>query len=474
MDGGVGVGRVVVEARADDDPRLAVRVGALPDEAQPRLQDEVALQPLPREVELVARRPTCSRPPPRACTPARPGRGRPGPRSSARPRRRGRRSRRGPRSGRARGARRRRTRRRAVRCALDGREVGAGARASAPPASWRTAGRHSKPGGIEAGQPPQRVEHAARDVLARRWVLAEPEGVQLFVDEKAGGLRRLPHGELAELVRADEDEARADLRHEEHAAVAAAGVLGAVEPPQGPQVLGGPLLLATELLRERRPGGIAEVRVDLAALSFPRRSTAIARARLTAPAAKSGSGGVAAATGATAWRGRARTPRRATTMALAGGSTWRLLSGGLGEPPGQATRDRDAFLQRCGAGCPRWFAARSVSIRPGRRPIRRARGELPARCRRLNVKRRSSCTIGLVRPADWTASDRLTPGARLGRYEVVAPLGGAAAARCTARGLPARDSRLGREVALKVLPRAAAADRAGGGASSARRGWPAR
>ncbi len=54
VDGGVGVGRVGVQARADDHARLAVRVGALAQEREPRLEDEVALQLLPGEVELVA------------------------------------------------------------------------------------------------------------------------------------------------------------------------------------------------------------------------------------------------------------------------------------------------------------------------------------------------------------------------------------------------------------------------------------
>ena len=54
---GVGVRRVGVEARACDDARLAVRVDALAQEPHPRLEDEVALEPLPDEVELVPRAP---------------------------------------------------------------------------------------------------------------------------------------------------------------------------------------------------------------------------------------------------------------------------------------------------------------------------------------------------------------------------------------------------------------------------------
>ena len=54
---GVGVRRVGVEARARDDARLAVRVDPVPDELQPRLEDEVALEALPGEVELVPRTP---------------------------------------------------------------------------------------------------------------------------------------------------------------------------------------------------------------------------------------------------------------------------------------------------------------------------------------------------------------------------------------------------------------------------------
>jgi serine/threonine protein kinase len=52
----------------------------------------------------------------------------------------------------------------------------------------------------------------------------------------------------------------------------------------------------------------------------------------------------------------------------------------------------------------------------------------------------------------------LSPGDRLGPYEVVSPLG----AGGMGEGYRARDTRLGREVALKVLPEALATDPAPG------------
>ena len=48
----------------------------------------------------------------------------------------------------------------------------------------------------------------------------------------------------------------------------------------------------------------------------------------------------------------------------------------------------------------------------------------------------------------------LTPGTRVGLYEVVAPIGAGGMGEV----LRARDPRLGREVAIKVLPAAFAAD----------------
>ena len=48
----------------------------------------------------------------------------------------------------------------------------------------------------------------------------------------------------------------------------------------------------------------------------------------------------------------------------------------------------------------------------------------------------------------------LRPGARLGPYEIVAPLGAGGMGEV----FRARDTRLGREVAVKVLPRELAAD----------------
>src|SRR5512142_3158023 len=58
----------------------------------------------------------------------------------------------------------------------------------------------------------------------------------------------------------------------------------------------------------------------------------------------------------------------------------------------------------------------------------------------------------------------LTPGTRLGPYEVVAPLGAGGMGEV----FRARDTRVGREVALKLLPDALAADHdtsAGSGSS---------
>jgi len=49
---------------------------------------------------------------------------------------------------------------------------------------------------------------------------------------------------------------------------------------------------------------------------------------------------------------------------------------------------------------------------------------------------------------------RLVPGSRLGPYEVVAPIGHGGMGEV----FRARDTRLGRDVALKVLPEAAHGD----------------
>ena len=57
VHGGVGVGRVGLQAAADHPAQLPVRVHALADELHARLEDEVALHPLPDEMELVALRP---------------------------------------------------------------------------------------------------------------------------------------------------------------------------------------------------------------------------------------------------------------------------------------------------------------------------------------------------------------------------------------------------------------------------------
>ena len=54
MDDAVDVGRVGVERAPDHPANLAMRIDALADELDARLEDEVALHPLPDEVELVA------------------------------------------------------------------------------------------------------------------------------------------------------------------------------------------------------------------------------------------------------------------------------------------------------------------------------------------------------------------------------------------------------------------------------------
>ena len=64
----------------------------------------------------------------------------------------------------------------------------------------------------------------------------------------------------------------------------------------------------------------------------------------------------------------------------------------------------------------------------------------------------------------------LTPGSRLGPYEVVAPLGAGGMGEV----YRARDTKLERDVAIKVLPASFAGDRRAAGALRARgaRCWP--
>jgi serine/threonine protein kinase len=64
----------------------------------------------------------------------------------------------------------------------------------------------------------------------------------------------------------------------------------------------------------------------------------------------------------------------------------------------------------------------------------------------------------------------LAPGVRLGAYEVVALIGAGGMGEV----YRARDPRLGRDVAIKILPAGLSADPTGCGASSRRRGRPPR
>ena len=64
----------------------------------------------------------------------------------------------------------------------------------------------------------------------------------------------------------------------------------------------------------------------------------------------------------------------------------------------------------------------------------------------------------------------ISAGSRLGPYEVLAPLGAGGMGEVWS----ARDARLGREVALKVLPEEVASDPRGSIGSRRRRGRPRR